>query len=168
MSDPQTTPHDDVQIFPPDKSLLLKIGLQNLDEIFTPQAIKAAEDIIRNSANEFVEEVQADIQTLETAFQNVIDSPSQTKMLTPIINAAFSITAAAGLAKYDLISALAKSLYLYCEPLNDQPVSAKTREVIAWHVTSIRKMLKLNITGTGGSMGETIMAELKKLAALRS
>ncbi len=156
----------EVKIFPPDKSLLAKIGTANLDEVFLEGSTKAAQEVIKNSASDFTKETLDEIDRLGDLFQALAkDQHDIPATLKSVIDTAFSIKANAGLAGYELISALAKSLYLYCEAQQGKTFSQKTHDIIEWHITSIHQMVKLNVKGKGGTMGETIMAELEKLAA---
>ena len=160
---------DDVIIVPPDKSLLQKIGVANLDEVFSSGLINSAQNAITDSAGEFLEEALTDAKTLETLFQDVLQSYTAPPTdLAPMIDCAFAIKTKTGLAGYDLVSTLAKSLQFYCEARTDVVLTQKNIDIIQWHVSTIQQILKLKIQGGGGAMGDAIRAELIKLVPAKA
>jgi hypothetical protein len=154
---------EEVEILPPDTTLLTKVGLHNITSLFTDKAEATAQAMLEASKGDFRQEMLAEFQLLEKEFWSIADASADCKAsLVCMTELAFSIKAKSGLADYKLVSALAKSLYLYCEACS-VPFTGKSRDVIDWHIQSIGKILKLDIKGDGGAIGEALNAELEKL-----
>lgn len=165
MADPNET--DDVKIFAPDKSLLIKIGVANLDHLLSPQVVASAQSVIENSADQFLTACLhhlAEIDKLRAALQQAPTDAG--KLLSALIQEAFEMKVKAGMGGYDLASALAKSLHLYCEQTGPDRLSPRNFEIIAWHVASVRTALQQRLKGSAGSAGAAILLELGKLQAL--
>ncbi|WP_301100324.1 hypothetical protein [Propionivibrio sp.] len=165
MADPIET--DDVKIFAPDKSLLIKIGVANLDHLLSPQVVASAQSVIEHSADQFLTACLhhlAEIDRLAAALQQ---TPNDTgKLLPSLVQEAFEMKVKAGMGGYELASALAKSLHLYCEQIGPNMISQRNFEIIAWHATSVRTVLHQRLKGSTGATGAAIMMELDKLQSL--
>ena len=106
---------DEVEILPPDKSLLAKIGVQNLSAVFDARAEAKAQQVIGSASDGFREEMLVEFAELQAAVRGM--SLQAGAPLARVIELAFSIKAKAGLAEYKLVSEIAKSLYLYWKGL---------------------------------------------------
>lgn len=156
--------YEDVKILPPDYSLKRKIGNVNLDQILSPNVVQAAQEIISQSSGQFENEAFSEIETLGKAVAALRADFAQARALLPdIIASSFSLKAKAGLGGYDLVSVIAKSLYLYCEQLDPAQVGEGTLTIILWHAQSMKKLLDQKIQGDGGPIGTAILAELEKI-----
>lgn len=153
---------DDVTIYEPDKSLLVRVGVTNLDSIFTPQVIASGQKVIQDSSTQFTEETHRQAEELSQIYAQFKASSSFAFPIAAVIDLAFSLRACAGLAQYNLIASLAKSLFDYSKALMGK-VSEKETAVIEWHVVSISQLLALKIKGDGGEMGKAILAEINRL-----
>jgi hypothetical protein len=158
----ETWSSDIVEIIPPDRTLLAKIGLHNLNTVFNPGAETAAQAIINASRDDLSSEMLQGIADLQTELDALAaDRP----ILTPIVEISFLLKTNAGLAGYDLLSAIGKSLYLYCEVRDGRVLSPKEREVIIWHVRSVVQIAAMDLKGDSGEIGAAIHAELCRLAS---
>jgi len=154
----------DVKVFAPDRSLQAKVGTTVLDKLFTPEVIKNAEEKIVESQDNFVAEGFKNIDELEGLLGEIRKKPTEiSRLLNNIITVAFALKSQAGIGGYDLIAALAKSLHVYCEESEKIEFNEKNIEIIEWHITSLRKLASAEIKGTGGEIGEKIMAEILRL-----
>jgi hypothetical protein len=158
---------DQVKIFEPDRTLMAKVGYGNLDRLLSPQAVADAERVIAKSSDQFAEEGQASWRDVKAAFATLQKNPEQaSRLLQPLIDAAFSARIKMGQGGYDLIAALAKSLQLHCESIKDKPPASRNMAIMAWHIGSIDRLLKDRVKGIGGDAGKAILAELERLSAL--
>ncbi|MDE2029809.1 MAG: hypothetical protein KGI97_04500, partial [Alphaproteobacteria bacterium] len=82
---------------------------------------------------------------------------------TDMTVAAFGLKSKAGLAGYDLVSRLAKSLHQRCESLGEAIADPAHVPVVKWHIDSLKQLLALRIKGSGGTVGTQILAELDRL-----
>jgi hypothetical protein len=164
---PPADADDDVRILPPDFSLQKKLGGVSFDQIVTPQVLAAAQQAIVDTADQFIGESVAEVTGLEKAMTDFVASKGANRAaLDHMVSSSFSIKVKSGLAGYDLISTLAKSLNLRCEALAAPGAEggvAVGMPIIKWHVDSINQLLNLKIKGMGGPVGEAILAELAKL-----
>ncbi len=162
---PATT-EDDVRILPPDQTMQKKLGGAKLDTLFSNEAVQEAQQVIVESAADFITETLADLQTLEEATKTLAAAPEQNhQVLATVINMSFAIKAKAGLGGYNLVSTLAKSLNSRCELLGDASLTPTNLSIITWHVDSMRQMLTMKIKGMGGAVGQAIITELNTMAA---
>lgn len=158
------TPSDEVKITPPDETLRRKIG-GKLDYLLSQQAVQSAEKVIESSATSFLNEAFAQLETLEKANTSLQRNPAEKNIHLPtIIQTSFSIKTKVTAGGYDLASALAKSLHLLCEGMQKRPLAKKDLELIQWHVTSLRLLLKGGLKGIGGPTGEAILMQLQLIA----
>jgi len=160
--------NDSVKIYAPDRSLQIKIGVPNLDKVFTPAALEAAQSVITNSSDSFLNDGLVQMDALKQAFQALRDNPSQdSAALGKVIDASFAIKTDMGLGGYTLIASLAKSLQLHAEQAKQRGLSAKTMELLKWHLDGVQQCLNLRIKGTGGATGEAILKEIERLDEIR-
>ena len=111
-----------------------------------------------------MDEVFSEIKTLDLAGRALRTSPERRQnIVSEIIASAFAIKAKAGIGGYDLVGTIAKSLQVYCEQLDSGDLSAKSMDIIGWHIESIKRLLALKLKGTGGPVGEEILAEMDKI-----
>jgi hypothetical protein len=154
----------EIRIYAPDRSLQTKIGVTNLDPVLTPQVVESAQKTIQGTAGQFFEEGLSDLRQLQEVWEAAKKAPWNFKpVVVALLDTAFAIKSKAGLAGYDLVAVLAKSLQLYCEKLGIEPPSAKNVEIIQWHIDSMERLLTAKVKGMGGPAGEAIREEIKNL-----
>jgi hypothetical protein len=153
----------EVQILPPDRSLQQKLGVVTLEKILSPQVVATAQQAIVRASGPLLEESVAEVDRLARTARELGAGADSSKALREILDSAFSLKSKAGLAGYDFISVLAKSLNQYCESCEDGQVTPANISIISWHIQSLRRLLELKIKGSGGPLGEAILTELKKL-----
>jgi len=154
----------EARILPPDYSLWEKIGSVNLDLIFTPHAIEEAQRAITEKSRDLLDEVASDMKSLDRAWKELSSSPDRWRGIFPnIVSAAFAIKTKAGLGDCELIATVSKSLQLFCEQPGRHGLSERDIEIIAWHVDSIKRLVALKISGSGGDLGKAILAEMEKI-----
>ena len=168
MADKPADKADQVKIHAPDRSLHAKIGHANLDQILTPQIIKAAESKIAASSEKFLDDSLEAMQELERSFAVLHQAPMETAAHLPIIiNAAFSMKTKTGFVGYDLVWAVAKSLQIFCEIRTGKACTTKDFEIMRWHISSIKQLFDGKIKGDGGAVGAAILAEIERLTAAK-
>ncbi len=156
---------DDVQILPPDYSIKKKIGMDvDLNTIFTPERIAAAQRAIDDQQSEFIGWAERDLVELDHAYRamkndgaNIDDS-----RITKVQKIAFSLKSQAGTFGYHLGSDVADSLYSY---MKSHPITADNLPVIEKHVESLKTIFHKNIQGDGKEIGRELKASLNKLIA---
>ena len=155
---------DQAKILPPNYALKKKIGNVNLDQILSPKAVEAAQEIIVQAAEKFQDEAFSEMENLEKLTRQFAASPPDIRQVVyKIIDSAFALKSQKGLGGYDLVATLAKSLQLLCEQMEPLEASAKNMTIVNWHVDSMKRLLALKVKGSGGQIGEEILAELDKI-----
>lgn len=155
---------DDVQIIPADYSLLHKIGVTNLDIIFSVKAAQRAEDVVQAAVDEFYAECVTDGDALKDCVKQLKIAPATLQeSLYQVATLAFDMKTKAAQAGYDLVASLAKSLHILCEESENLLPPATMIEIIEWHQNSINRLLTLKLKGNGGPFGQAILAEIEKL-----
>lgn len=170
MSDkkPMTSLNDDnndsVRVLPPSFSIKEKIGMNvNLSEIFTPERIAAAQNIIDETQAEFVDWATKDLVDLEHAYRHIAKDTAGTpaSRVEKVRKIAFSLKCQSGTFGYPLGSDVAKSLYRYTTEhgkfTNDNLI------VLRKHIDALQVIFQQNIQGEGGAMGDELMDSLEKL-----
>lgn len=159
-----TTQDQDVRIHEPDRGLQIKVGMTNLDQVFTPKLVEESQTLIEESAESFWEEslvlmesVKKTIAALQTASGN--EGPA----LKQLVDDAFAIKTKTGIGGYTLITALAKSLQHHAECAQKDGLSAKLMAALKWHIDSMEQFFTLRLKGDGGATGAAIMKELARL-----
>jgi len=155
---------DDAVILEADQTLMRKLGGVSLDKIISTDAIKSAEGIISNAASSLYDDCLKESESLQTITAQLEKTPQLDEATTKkIIDVSFAIKSKAGQSGYDLVSALAKSLHLFCEGMPNTHSETSALKIIIWHMKSIRQLLAANMRGIGGSVGTAIMTEMEKL-----
>lgn len=160
----QNSAEDDVLEYKPDFSLKEKIGKDiNINEILNTENIKASQQVINDSQKDFLKWVDNDLKTLEAFYRQAASDPSNA--LTAVVDiqkSAFSVKSQSGTFGYDLGSAIAKSLYDFCE--NNYVVGDnKHILVIRKHIDTLNTIFHKNIKGDGGKIGQQVYDALGKL-----
>jgi len=153
---------DEAIIVKADYTLLRKFAGASLDKIFSPEAISAAEKAITDAAGGLYAECVEEGKKLQTLVARLKEGPSAAT-LQDLIDTAFSAKTKAGLAGFDLVAALAKSLQILCEKTSLAELVPATIQIIEWHIQSISQLLTLKVKGNGGEAGKAILAEIEKL-----
>lgn len=164
----QPAPQDNnVQILPPEYSLKEKIGKHiNLRDIFTPERIAAAQQIIDDTQAEFINWAQQDLTILEEAYRTLekhIGNADVAAPLTAIRKTAFSLKCQSGTFGFTLGSDVAKSLYDYS--MHHERYTQENLAVIRKHIDALHVILHQNIQGSGAQLGEELMDNLRKLVS---
>lgn len=159
---PTATDNDVVEIAP-DFSLKEKIGKEvNISEIFDAAIIKSSQEVINKSQKDFLKWVQNDLLSLENAYKAAEnDQKHAAEFITEIRKIAFSVKAQSGTFGFDLGSAVAKSLYDFCE--NHYRADPGHLIVIRKHIDTLRAIFHHNVAGNGGKIGEAVFDALGKL-----
>jgi hypothetical protein len=158
-------PEDDVKIHAPSRKLHEKISAANLDQLLTPEVIQSAQEVIHQSSDQFLAESIKIFDELEANYVKWRRKPEDNTSLIPIITeASFSLKTKAGLAGYDLVFDLGKSLQLHCEKLSStKKLTIKDMEIVRWHIESMRELFRTRTKGKGGTIGAAISSELDRL-----
>ncbi len=152
-------------IYNPDFSLKRKIGNVDISKIIDETVIKKGESIIEDSADRILQEILQEV----TIIDNHINMLQEQKQFTgnskaEIISVAFSIKSKAGLCGYPLVSALAKSLHLFCETQADGTKLLKQQlDIILWHREAIRAVLSNKLKDKNSEFAKALLVELEKI-----
>lgn len=153
----------EVKILDPDFSLKKKIGEKvNIAEIFTPERIAEAQQVIDDTKAEFLKWAEKDLIDLEDAYRHFSnDQDAVFFELDRIRKIAFSIKCQAGTFSFELASEVAKSLYNYA--MKHEKYSADQMQVLQKHVEALQAIFSKNIQGEGGPIGVELKGSLQKL-----
>ncbi|MCH2548220.1 MAG: hypothetical protein MK052_11520 [Alphaproteobacteria bacterium] len=155
---------DAVRILPPNFNIKEKIGMNvNLSEIFTPERIAEAQQVIDDTQAEFVDWATKDLVELEHTYRIIAKDPANANAtrIEKIRKIAFSLKCQAGTFGYPLGSDVAKSLYSYTT--KHDSYTADNIAVLRKHIDALQVILQQNIQGEGGTMGKELIDGLEKL-----
>jgi len=158
----QMMKEDQVRIIKADYDLKEKIGYDiTLDQIFTEERIQAAQNVINESAKEFLNWFANDCKSLQSYYAGLRNGENSAQALAKMQDAAFSIKARAGTFGYDCASLVANSLYQFArkhpECIPDHLL------VYEKHIESLQTILQNNISGLGGEIGKELLHKLNLL-----
>ncbi len=155
-----------IRVYEPDRSLQIKVGVTNLDHVFTSKAISAAQAVIEESAEDFLNDSLELMEDLVVSYQAVLNYPAPVKnpFISKIVDASFSLKTKTGQGGYIMASVLAKSLQLHAEQADVEGLSPRTLEIMGWHIESIQQFLSMKLKGTGGETGDAILRELRRIS----
>lgn len=155
---------ESVRILPPSYALKEKIGVNvNLNEIFTPERIAAAQKTIDDTQAEFVSWAAKDLMELEHAYRAIAENPeaASDSRIDKVRKVAFSLKCQAGTFGYPLGSDVSKSLYRYT--VDHGQYTSENIVVLRKHIDALHVILQQNVQGEGGAMGKELMSNLEKL-----
>jgi len=150
------------RIYEPDYSLKAKIGVEDLNQIFTKEVISKAQEAIENSSAIILNECLKMMIELQKAFIDLENNKTRTS-IQEIIDLSFSIKSKTGQYGNILASNLAKSLQLHAEQMLENKPTNKAINIINWHINSLNLFLEKNIKGYGGKAGEALLREINNL-----
>jgi two-component system chemotaxis response regulator CheY len=152
-----------VKLIKPDYSLRRKIGLEvPLDQVFSPQALLAAQKAVDDSQVEFLSWLNRDCRSINETAQAILRGTlSMATGIGEVMDRSLTIKARAGTFGYDCASKIADSLHRYAtEALlanHYEPV------VLTKHTEALQTILSENIRGEGGSIGLALRDGLHRL-----
>lgn len=150
------------QFFEPNRTLKQKVGPE-IDKVFAPEKIEAAQADIDGKQAEFLEWVAKDLVQVEHACRGMEHDVTQVaKLLPKLIKTAFSIKSQSGTFGYDLASRVAKSLYDFGQVI---AADEKHVKVVRMHVDALRTIFQQSLKGDGGVVGKELMTMLETLVA---
>lgn len=151
---------DEIVELAPDYKLKEKIGKDvKLSEVFSADIIKNSQEVINKSQKDFLKWVENDLTTMENAYKSARSgSDDLDECVTVIKKTAFSVKAQAGTFGFDLGSAVAKSLYDYCE--NQFHSDPDQLIVLRKHMDTLRTIFHSGVVGDGGKVGAALHGAL--------
>lgn len=154
---------EEVTIVDPDYSIQQKIGEEiAITDVFSPENIRKAQQIINDSKGDFLEWIVQDIKLLEDSYhwldQNPGHSSDDVKGLYAV---ATKVKSQAGTFGFDLASNVAESLMQITDGC---PHVDKVRlTVVRKHIDVLYVIFQRNIQGMGGRIGRDLMDNLNLL-----
>lgn len=157
-----------VRIIEPDYGLQAKIGVSNLDDIFTKDIVARAQHVIEESTSTFLEASSKTLQDLLIAHSNFKQSPTQTNpALASIIEISFMVKSQSSQGGNALASTLAGSLQRHAESILINGGPDKILPLMDWHIENLKLFLKKKVQGYGGKAGESLLREIGRLPVNR-
>lgn len=157
-----------VRIFEPDHSLQAKIGITNLDEIFTKDIVARAQHAIEDATDSFIEASSDTLQKLLVAYSDFRCDPTQKNpALSRMIETAFAIKSQSSQGGNALAATIAGSLQRHAEHVLVNGKAEKMIPLMDWHIDNLKLFLKKKVKGYGGSAGESLLREIGKLPVNR-
>lgn len=155
---------EEILIYEPDMTLKERIGKAGLKRLTNSLILEQAEKVVDGFGNKILKALSNEVITIEriltTLKKEGTISPDSMKKL---VSSAFFIKSNAGFCDYQLISAIGKSLYLYCETSRKKgQMDAKEIAIINWHIESIKTILEKQIKAGGGAFGRELLIQLDK------
>lgn len=153
----------DVTIVNPDFRLKEKIGEDiALGEIFSPENVRKAQQIIHNSQPEYLQWISDDIRHMEAAYKKLEMNPAHKAAdIQELYHIALQVKSQAGMFNYDLASSVAESMVNMIEGIDhiDAPRMRASRK----HIDVLYVIFQRNISGMGGLIGKDLMDSLSIL-----
>lgn len=137
------------------------LGGQITGNGFDTELLKKAEERVEGLRDVFLEAVDEDMDRLSTAYQRALEEPGKrSDHLDTVQRAAHDIKGYGTNVGYPLLTRFGDSISLF---LRKAEASDDVRmEITRVHVEAMRLVLNEQITGDGGTVGETLGAGLDK------
>lgn len=153
---------DVARIVRPENKLKKKIGADvNMREILQPDVIQAAQQVIMEKKDGFLEEAKVTLLNMETGYSQLTAGVNPAGHLQAIFANAESLRDRSGTFGYHLGSDIAKSLARYCEQTN--PANEHLPLVLRKHLDGLQTVFRQNVTDSGGAIGMELLDGLRKL-----
>ena len=145
-----TRDEDGTVFIKPDMSLKKKLGMgKSLKSLLGDAVVEKAEAAMIGSIPEIMNEIRSALKALQRTAGELKAGEVCAQPLVLIIEKAFEIKAKAGFCNYPMASSFARFLYLYCEALVNQPITAADINLISTNVTILTVIFERNFTGEG-------------------
>ena len=158
-------PSEDVTIINADYRLKEKIGKHvSIRDLFSPEALKRAQQVISDSTDEFITLIRDDLEFLERYYTLIThDTKAQQKRedIETLTNVALSVKSRAGTFNYALASHVAESLYNIL--VEKKHISEKHARAVRIHIDTLYVIFNETITEMGGLQGKEIIEMLFEL-----
>lgn len=153
--------HDTVTAQTPNYSLKEKLGEDvNIKDALTDDAIAGAENIIKQTQNDFFKDAKSDLDTMEELYANAVKNPeADAKPVKKIEQRAFSLKGQAETLGFDLLSHACKSLYDFCSK-HFKNGDEEQLIVIRKHLDTLKVIIKEEMRGDGGKTGSALIESL--------
>jgi chemotaxis protein histidine kinase CheA len=153
-------PADDHEIITPPNTLKNKVS-------FSPNGVdlemlEKAEQIIASLQGNYLEWVQEDLNKLQAHYDRAMgaaDADGRQQALADIFHVAHDVKGQGGSFGYHLMTAIGNQLCRFVEKL--EGAGAPELEVVKLHIDAMRLVIAERMEGTGGTVGEKIVAGLQ-------
>lgn len=154
---------EDVTIVDPDYTIQQKIGEKvNISEVFSPESVRTAQQIINASRGEFLEWIIDDIKQLEDCYHRLEANPGHSSdEVKGLYQVSMKVKSQAGTFGFDLASHVAESLTQITDGCPH--VDSARRTVVRKHIDVLYVIFQRNIQGMGGRIGRDLMDNLNLL-----
>lgn len=134
----------------PDTSMKKKLGMgKSLKSIIKDDVIEKAESMMADTVPEIMNEIKGSLKTLQRMVGELKAGEVCSQQMMLIIEKAFDIKAKSGFCNYPMASSFARFLYLYCEALVNEPVTAADINLISTNLIILTVIFERNFTGEG-------------------
>lgn len=134
----------------PDTSMKKKLGMgKSLKSIIKDDAIEKAEAVMADTIPEIMNEIKGSLKTMQRMVAELKAGEVCSQQLMMIIEKAFEIKAKSGFCDYPMASSFARFLYLYCEALVNEPITAADINLISTNLIILTVIFERNFAGEG-------------------
>ncbi len=134
----------------PDTSMKKKLGMgKSLRSIIKDDAIEKAEAVMADTIPEIMNEIKGSLKTMQRMVAELKAGEVCSQQLMMIIEKAFEIKAKSGFCDYPMASSFARFLYLYCEALVNEPITAADINLISTNLIILTVIFERNFAGEG-------------------
>ena len=155
---------DTPRMIMPDYTLKQKIGFDIAPElIINPLTVARSEAEVQKVRNEFLQSMIKDVESLQNAYNILIQSPDNAPQLIKIIeSASFSIKSRAGIFGYLRATEVAGQLHTFCRRYYDK-YNGQHMIILEKHIQALSTIFVHQITGDGGEIGKQLIIDLARL-----
>ena len=133
-----------------DHSMKKKLGMgKSLKSLLKDDVIEKAESAMAGSIPEIMNEIKGALKALQRSVAELKAGQVCSQQLVMIIEKAFEIKAKSGFCNYPMASSFARFLYLYCEALVNESITAADINLISTNLIILTVIFERNFTGEG-------------------
>lgn len=134
----------------PDHSMKKKLGMgKSLKSLLKDDVIEQAESVMANTVPEIMNEIKSALKTLQRTVGELKAGEVASQQMVIIIEKAFEIKAKSGFCNYPMASSFARFLYLYCEALINEKITAADINLISTNLIILTVIFERNFAGEG-------------------
>ncbi|MDX1921607.1 MAG: hypothetical protein SFW65_00570 [Alphaproteobacteria bacterium] len=134
----------------PDLSLKKKLGMgKSIKAMLNTSAIEKAEAAMQSTLPELMNEIKGALKTLQRIVGELKPGAVASDEMRAIIEKSFEIKGKAGFCNYPMASSFSRFLYLFCEGLVEQKITAQEITMISTCVNILTVIFERNFEGEG-------------------
>lgn len=131
----------------------------------SPDEVRRLEEVVERSSDKFNRAVADQLRLMRDGFASALAAPERRPdYIARIAPLAFDIKGLGGTFKYELLTAIAKSLHDFCGRLSGE-VGDVQMAIVRTHIDALYAVLAGRVTGQGGDLERELLETIREAVA---